>query len=926
MEEEKKIVKISLDEICRAMRFNQQDYNYILNLAESNCWITQDRLNAIKSYKGLYDSLKARCEELGTTIENVKWDEPFPRFFYFIKSFDNVLIEKLAKNYIRFCEISKNEYKRMVSKELLCGLESSIKAGYRQWRYKFQGIITATELFMKCDKQNFDENVNEAITYGYDYAKYLNEADNKVNQALKRYEEKRIAEQKRIEDELKRRKREREERIQREKVRAEAERKAKELAEQAERERIQKIEQRREKLMPVVNDILPVEGKILDNQQIDCILDDSKNALVVAGAGSGKTTTIIGKVKYLIHTGQCKPEEILLLSFTRKSAEEMRLRIKNEMGIDMNVFTFHKLGLNTISKVEGKIPTIYSMTLQYFAHEDMKKYLNNSYYQAELLNYCFLNPPFAKSFFEYESFEEQFEYNSENPLITIKKEYVKSECELMIANFLFTNNIRYTYEKPYIIDTANSEYSGYKPDFFLEDYNIYVEFFAVDKNGNVPKYFKGRHGKTARQAYHDGINWKRELHRKNGTILVEVSYADRQDGKLLETLKSRLESHGVQFDALTEKQLFEAAKSENPFVISNTSEIIGNLISLVKANGYTYDFFEKINKNPRNNSIIKLAKPIERDYREMLEKSGQIDFHDMIYNAARYFKNGKANHNFKYVIVDEYQDMSKARCNLLREMRQQHYFNIFCVGDDWQSIYRFAGSDIGFILDFENYWGKTSHYKIETTYRFPKEILQKSSRFIMQNPFQIKKELKTANDVSGKIDVIYGKNDSELLDKVSELLKGLSKNSTIFLVGRYTNDKSMLSYENSPFSICYDNVWGRYIVTFNERPDLKIEFLTAHKSKGLQADYVFVLNNKRWGMGFPSRIHNDPVINFLLRKADKFPYSEERRLFYVAITRARTNVWLLVNNDNRSVFIGELEGRSTKFPPFFKEKYYIRWF
>lgn len=490
MSAEKIVVKITYEEIHKATWFNQNDYNYILNLAESNCWITQGILNTVKSYKGLYESLNARCEELGTTIENVKWDEPLTRFFYLIKTFDNVLIEKLAKNYIRFCEISKSEYKRMDSKKLSCGLESSVEAGYRQWRYKFQGIITATELFVKCDKQEFDENVKGAITYAYDYAKYLNDAGNKASQALKRFEEKRIAEQKRIEDELKQRKREREERIQREKMQAEEERKAKELAEQAECERIQKIEQRREKLMRVVNEILPVEGKIFDNQQIDCILDDSVNALVLAGAGSGKTTTIIGKVKYLLHTGQCKPEEILLLSFTRKSAEEMRLRIKDEMEIDMNVFTFHKLGLNTISKAEGKIPTIYSMTLQYFAHEDMKKYLNNSYYQAELLNYCFLNPPFAKSIFEFDSFEEQFEYkfeyNSENPLITIKKEYVKSECELMIANFFFANNIRYSYEKPYIIDTANSEYSGYKLN---KEFNFVLDAAATSLTAKCHKYF-----------------------------------------------------------------------------------------------------------------------------------------------------------------------------------------------------------------------------------------------------------------------------------------------------------------------------------------------------------------------------------------------------------------------------------------------------
>ena len=928
MSDDKPTVKLTFDEMCKASGFVQLTYKYYMDKAESNCWITQNDLNRIKEYKDIYISFEARCKALNTTIEEGIWSKSFLNFFDLIKSFDDTLIEKLAKNYIKFCEISKVEFEQKVSKALSRDGEYIIRGEYRQWCSKFQGIINATKLFGEYDKDDLEDYVKEAIDYASEYSLYLSEAEDKVSRALNKFEEKRAADRKAAEERIKQLEREREERIRREKERAEEERKKKEAEEQAERERIRLITERRNKRMSVLQETFPIEGKIPDEQQIDCILDESRNALVVAGAGSGKTTTIIGKVKYLIHTHQCKPEEILLLSFTRKSAEEMRLRIKNETGIDMNVFTFHKLGLNTIAIVEGKKPTIYSKTLQFFAREDIKKYLSNSYYRAELLNCCFLAPPYAKSVFEYESFDERFKYNSENPLITIKKEYVKSQCELMIANFLYANNIRYTYEKPYIYDTADQYHSGYKPDFFLEDYNIYVEFFAVDRYGNVPHYFNGKSGKSASQTYQDSINWKRDIHRRNGTVMVEVSYADRQDGDLLGTLKARLEAYGVRFEPMSENQLFEAAKAENPYAISNVSEIIGNLISLVKANGYTYDFFEKINKNPKNISIIKLAKPIERDYRKMLEETKQIDFNDMIYNAAKYYKYGKARHNYKFVIVDEYQDMSKARCKLLKEMRSQLDFNLFCVGDDWQSIFRFAGSDIGFILDFENYWGETSQYKIETTYRFPYEIMQKSSRFIMQNPFQITKELNVINDESGKIDFIYSDNDSELADKTAEILRSLPKNSSVFMIGRYTNDKSILNYENSPYSVRYDNASEKYKVVFSERPDLNIEFLTAHKSKGLQADYVFVLNNKRRGMGFPSRIHNDPVINFLLRKADKYPYSEERRLFYVAVTRARNNVWLLVNSDNKSVFISELEGGRTthwsphRAPRYFKGRFY----
>lgn len=290
----------------------------------------------------------------------------------------------------------------------------------------------------------------------------------------------------------------------------------------------------------------------------------------------------------------------------------------------------------------------------------------------------------------------------------------------------------------------------------------------------------------------------------------------------------------------------------------------------------------------------------------MLKETKQIDFNDMIYRAAKYYHFGTAAHKYKYVIVDEYQDISKARCNLLKEMRSQNDFSLFCVGDDWQSIYRFAGSDVGYMLDFEKIWGETEKYKIETTYRFPREILDITGRFIMSNPAQIRKQLKTANTSIGKVGLIYGENNA-LPEKLADKLRELPPNSTVFFIGRYTDDKSILSYKNTPFLITYNNVDNKYTVKLADRPDLQIEFLTAHKSKGLQADYVFILNNKHRGKGFPSRIHNEPVINFLLRKSDNFSFSEERRLFYVALTRAKYEAWLLVENNNSSVFINELQ-------------------
>lgn len=912
MSDEKSKLK-HVDDYFRAKKYLSY-YGVIMSAAEKRSWITDTELSQIAEYTKGYELICERCSQNNVSVDEVDWEPTVKKYIVCIQTFDSTLRQKLAVSYQKICEIAKTEYPKTVLRWHAC--EPLLKSEYNKWLRKFAGVRKATDIFLNDVNNDDPQEVHDQVNYAKLFRAFLNSASKEVNSALRGFEEQREQTRKSREEAKARLKREQEERIAQERAKIVAAQAAREAAERAERERIAAIERRREELRSIVNEIMPVEGKRLDAQQIDCIIDDNHSTLVIAGAGSGKTTTIIGKVKYLLHTKQCTPDEILLLSFTRKSAEEMKQRIKAETGIDMDVFTFHKLGMQIITGVEGRKPTVYDKSVQSFAREGLKKYLSNSYYRQELLNYCFLKPSRAKSVFDFNSKQEMYDYNGTSPTITIKKDYVKSRCECDIANYLYRNRIRYTYEKPYKFSTANEKYSGYKPDFYLEDYDIYIEFYAVDKYGNVPKWFEGRHGKSPREAYQDSIQWKRRLHKENGTTLVELFYADRQDDRLLEMLQNKLLDLGVQLSPMNDEELFHEAHKANSYTVSNTSEIIGSVISLVKANGYTYDFFEKINKNPKNDSIIKLAKPIARDYEQMLIESGQIDFNDMIYKACKYFKYGKATHNYKYVMVDEYQDISKARCSLLKEMRQQHDYSLFCVGDDWQSIYRFAGSDVGYILDFEEYWGETARYKIENTYRFPKEILSESGYFIMHNPAQIKKELRTSNEETGELGYICGDTENALAEKLAEKLYLLPENSTVFLIGRYTADKDMLKYENSPFSFHVDTVASKQMVTLAQRSDLTIEFLTAHKSKGLQADYVFILNNKHKGMGFPSRIHSDPVINFLLRKSDDYPYSEERRLFYVALTRAKKSVYLLLLNGNTSVFADELRGVSRGFDVF----------
>ena len=286
-----------------------------------------------------------------------------------------------------------------------------------------------------------------------------------------------------------------------------------------------------------------------------------------------------------------------------------------------------------------------------------------------------------------------------------------------------------------------------------------------------------------------------------------------------------------------------------------------------------------------------------------------VDFTDMLNRAEELTVSGQFVHKFRYVIVDEYQDISSAQYRLLEAMRKQSDYKLFCVGDDWQSIYRFAGSDIGYILHFSQYWGDSELSRIETTYRFSQRLIDISGDFIMENPNQIKKYIRSGKDseklVIGRID---GYTENASIRFMIEKIESLPKDSSVFFIGRYQFDVDLLR-NSDLLTLKYDNEKQIIRVYLKGRNDLKMAYYTAHRSKGLQADYVFIINNRATHMGFPSKVQNPPLVELLLEQADQYPDAEERRLFYVALTRARKKVYLLTSGKNVSSFAGELIDR-----------------
>lgn len=640
-----------------------------------------------------------------------------------------------------------------------------------------------------------------------------------------------------------------------------------------------------------------VEGQRLDPQQMACIVKDADPHIVVAGAGTGKTTTILGKIKYLLNAYNADPQEFLILSFTNAAADEMKKRLQKETDKTFYVATFHKLGFDIIRRSQGVAPKVCDKDINKFTEDYIFSENIDFTYKMRLVKYILYNNGISRSEFSFEDWNEYNDYLETNPPTSIKDEVLKSYGEMEIANFLAQHGVNYLYEAEYKIDTRDEEHVQYRPDFYLPDYNIYIEYFGIDRNGNVPDYFTDKDGKSASEVYREGIEWKRKIHKENETILIECYAYEHLEGTLLHNLKEKLV--GVEMHELSLEEIVGSSRCNN--MLSTLSNTIATAITLCKNKRINS---KQINSINCDTDFVDLVFPIFEEYEKYLYENNYVDFADMLNQATDAVIDNKFQHVFKYVIVDEYQDISTAQYMLLRALREQSHYSLFCVGDDWQSIYRFAGSDIGYILNFDKYWGDSELSRIETTYRFSQRLIDISSDFVMSNPNQIKKQIRSGNNIEQYVIAnIHGYTEHNAISFMTEKVKTLPENSTVFFLGRYQFDIDMLKQS---FTLKYDNVNNVNRVILPSRPDLNMYFYTVHKSKGLQADYVFILNNKNTYLGFPSKVQNPPLIEYLLEQSDNYPDSEERRLFYVALTRAKRRVYLITEGNKISSFANEL--------------------
>jgi DNA helicase-4 len=444
----------------------------------------------------------------------------------------------------------------------------------------------------------------------------------------------------------------------------------------------------------------------LDEEQRKVVLSDEDYTLVIAGAGAGKTTTVAAKVKYLVEKKGVKPEQILVISFTNKAVGELRDKINKSLKINCPVTTFHKTGYAILRKQDNEKRQVVDGG---FMFNVINNYLKgNILEQPELVDKLIL---FFGSYFdapyEGEDLNDFFNYISKSDFTTLKgnmseyteeiidkrtgkcisiaHERMRSAQEVQIANFLYINQIDYKYERPYEYHILKSR-KPYTPDFTITqgDKVAYLEHFGITEDGK-----NNRYNEEQLSRYKQEINDKVKLHKKHNTDLI-YTFSGYSDGRsLLEHLRENLEKHGFTLIPRDFKEVFEKIVNteENKYIIKLV-KLVCTFIQNFKTNGFSIDDFSRFERkstNERTKLFLSICQQCFLEYSKRLKEKNAVDFEDMINDSVRILNEQQrigAELDFKYIIVDEYQDISRQRFDLTKELSKICKAKIIAVGDD----------------------------------------------------------------------------------------------------------------------------------------------------------------------------------------------------------------------------------------------------
>lgn len=648
----------------------------------------------------------------------------------------------------------------------------------------------------------------------------------------------------------------------------------------------------------------------LTDEQLRAVVNNEDNQLVVAGAGTGKTTTVIGKIAYLVECRKVPPERILVVAFNRDAAAEVRTRLERfEIpvtdkleGPGVVASTYHALGGNLVREV-GKI------VRKKVSRLDEDKVARDNFVQEQVLAMFLSKDTHAdvRDFFayystpigdarDYPSMETYVQSEGASNLRTLRDgELVKSHGERLIANWLYLHGIEYAYEKQFEFPKGNPQNQRYLPDFTIKlpESSAYIEYYGVDAEDRTAPGID-------RVGYLKSREWKRKLHAQHETKCIELTYAQLKNGTLFTALSKEIEdltgtpTRYITLEAVQKHFIADKSEKQSP-EIETTAELLNRFLTLFRANVWTLPEIREHMTGPREACFFRIFSAFLARYMKALDAEGATDFAGMIAEAIPLCQS--LERRFDHIIVDEFQDISRGREMFLRALLDLTPGRRLCaVGDDWQSIYRFTGSDVSVMTGFN--YGTTTRTDLKQSFRFNERLQRISSKFIQKNPAQLRKQI-TANRWASAPAIFLleydggpesPEHDHAHAAAVDDYLSRFHpKKPDVLFLTRYNHGLAKIR---------------EFLSGLGEKVGYKS--LTVHRSKGLEADCVILSGVSGGRIGFPCAREDDPLIKCVLTDPDEYPHAEERRLFYVALTRAKSVVYILAPRKSRSLFVTEL--------------------
>ena len=659
----------------------------------------------------------------------------------------------------------------------------------------------------------------------------------------------------------------------------------------------------------------------LNDKQREGVVCEDKRVLVLAGAGSGKTKTLLQKIIYLIEEKGINPSSILAITFTKNATNEMLDRLiisadttgqyesmlidksmsksdkekerysqqKKYKWIDgLTVKTFHSFcygilrnyGVNEFDnkfKIIGEekrdeeddlTKNVAPETTFEAVHKLLIEQCADTDFLLQLKRYIldYIIDKIHKSEGKYLPKDGKY-------FTSLDGTKVRSKSEQFIADWFYRHSIKYEYEP-----LLNVKDFDFHPDFYIPEANLYIEHVS-DKSFPTKD--------------------KEEQFQKGNLLLIKTYESMTKDSALFnhtldKVVKNRLPSNYHKTISLTYKEEFNGYhENVKDFVIQ-----IMRITDMIKVENIDlkkvlYDARKDQHERVRN--FYELAIPIVAKYIHYCTDKSYLDFNDLISRSTSLFKNhediaNKYKNKYEYILVDEFQDVNNLQVELIKLLLTEQT-QLFCVGDDWQSIYGFRGSNVSYIVDFEKYFPNSKVVKLNLNYRSTQNIVGASNEVIKNNKFKVEKEIHSSKKSEHKIVVYSGNSEEENIqfcfDKVRELQdEGLTNEDILFLYRR--------SKMYSPYFFRFKN------------DNIKVQAKTIHAAKGLEAKVVFILGLTQGNGGFPDIWLEDRIFQVIKKANHDLLLEEERRLFYVAITRAKDKLFLITEKGNESSFLKEI--------------------